>query len=836
MSPKDKEGTGGEGRTPVKNPRMSGSSTGGDAGTSRSAQGGAERVVRSRGGFRSQELNTIPAGIVSKRAADAKGKQIVVLANFVKVSPMPESEIYQYRVDFEPSVESTRLRSRLFRGVSQNLFNSRCIFDGESDARSSVRLPEATTSIDVENAQEPGNMVRVIIKNVGVVTNSFETIRLYNMHMKEFMRHLGFFRATNSGAYVNPEFYDEIDGGEIMAMRGFRTAANVHEEGKILVNFESVHKLVQKNNVMSYMRHLRGLDNFKTIIKTELIGKLVVTRYNKIVYRVENVDFNSNPMSEFEMRDGTRTTFQRYFQEKHNQRISDLGQPLLVAVQNSRRRRDEEGDPQEVKLVPEFCNIAGLTDEQRNNSRLKRSLIQSSQIGPAERVRHLRKFLSKLHQTPEISAILNQWRYKYDSDLTEIKCRTMDTESIGLGRKSGAPVEHWPKVDPVTASFDKIVTTDTLAVAPAFEKLKILVGRSDIPNSERVNAALRTGFTKINLVPRNVEVILMEEGDNMNSFVSRLRNLPNDTSAALVLMPSQNKEKYDAIKKLATTERGLITQVVTTRLMMDDKKRSGAAVKIAIQLAAKLGGEPWLVNIPISGTMVCGYDTYHDTAKRGRSYGAFVASMNKKFSKWWSKADSHERLDELSTNMAENLRQALKRYNELNQGSYPDRLIIYRDGVSDGQLEHVYSVELKQVRNVVKSIDENIRLGFVVVNKRIGARFYFKNGSDFLNCPPGTVIDSVVTRQERYDFYLISQSTRSGTVSPTYYNIIYDETGLDAAKHQAMAYKLCFAYYNWSGTVKVPAPCQYAHKLALLCGEHLHSVPSSSLDNRLHFL
>ena len=169
-------------------------------------------------------------------------------------------------------------------------------------------------------------------------------------------------------------------------------------------------------------------------------------------------------------------------------------------------------------------------------------------------------------------------------------------------------------------------------------------------------------------------------------------------------------------------------------------------------------------------------------------------------------------------------------------GKLPERIFIYRDGVGDGQLEHVFEVELKQVRETISQLDKSIRMAFIVVNKRIGARFYLKNNQTFINPPPGTVIDHTVTRKTRYDFYLISQSTRNGTISPTYYNIIYDESNLDAAKHQAMAYKFCLLYYNWTGTVRVPAPCQYAHKLALLCGEHLHGIPNSILDDKLHFL
>ena len=59
-------------------------------------------------------------------------------------------------------------------------------------------------------------------------------------------------------------------------------------------------------------------------------------------------------------------------------------------------------------------------------------------------------------------------------------------------------------------------------------------------------------------------------------------------------------------------------------------------------------------------------------------------------------------------------------------------------------------------------------------------------------------------------FNLLSQ----GTVSPTHYIVVHDNTGLKPDILQKISYKLTHMYYNWPGTVRVPAPCQYAHKLA----------------------
>ena len=88
----------------------------------------------------------------------------------------------------------------------------------------------------------------------------------------------------------------------------------------------------------------------------------------------------------------------------------------------------------------------------------------------------------------------------------------------------------------------------------------------------------------------------------------------------------------------------------------------------------------------------------------------------------------------------------------------------------------------------------------------------------------------------RYDFFLVSQSVRQGTVNPTSYNVIKDNSGLTPDHLQKLTYKLCHLYYNWPGTVRVPAPCQYAHKLAFLVGESLHREPSEQLEDVLFYL
>jgi len=82
----------------------------------------------------------------------------------------------------------------------------------------------------------------------------------------------------------------------------------------------------------------------------------------------------------------------------------------------------------------------------------------------------------------------------------------------------------------------------------------------------------------------------------------------------------------------------------------------------------------------------------------------------------------------------------------------------------------------------------------------------------------------------------VSQSVRQGTVNPTSYNVVEDNSNLSPDKLQILTYKLCHLYWNWQGTVRVPATCQYAHKLSNMVGDVLHEKHHRDLDNRLYYL
>lgn len=70
----------------------------------------------------------------------------------------------------------------------------------------------------------------------------------------------------------------------------------------------------------------------------------------------------------------------------------------------------------------------------------------------------------------------------------------------------------------------------------------------------------------------------------------------------------------------------------------------------------------------------------------------------------------------------------------------------------------------------------------------------------------------------RYDFFIVSQAVRSGSVSPTHYNVIYDSSGLKPDHIQRLTYKLCHVYYNWPVSLRARLPRLPTRAGASPCG------------------
>ena len=152
--------------------------------------------------------------------------------------------------------------------------------------------------------------------------------------------------------------------------------------------------------------------------------------------------------------------------------------------------------------------------------------------------------------------------------------------------------------------------------------------------------------------------------------------------------------------------------------------------------------------------MIIGFDVTHDTNNRAKSFGAFVASMSlthlPNSVKYYSAVSSHSNGEEASKNINVHMKKVLLTYKKEN-GCLPERILFYRDGVGDGQIEYVNAQEVSSIEATFQETytEDLPKFTFFIVNKRVNTRIFQRCGDKVDNPKSGTVVDNTITLPER---------------------------------------------------------------------------------------
>ncbi|XP_074601389.1 piwi-like protein Siwi [Brevipalpus obovatus] len=755
-----------------------------------------------------------------------------LLTNYFKVK-VPDNVINHYHVVFSPDIESSRIRRHLIE-QNKDSFKQAYIFDGMSDLKTLEQLPATLrlTGIRSNDNEE----IDIEITRVGTVAcDSKEMERLLNTLIRRFHRLLGMIQIDRH--YYEKKPVGRSSRGDVEIRRGLQTAIAFHSGG-LLMQMDTIFKFSRtksvRNQIFEIMNANRdGRSDWKALARGELQNQIVMTIYNNKTYKVEDLDFNLNPMSTFQL-DGTgEVTYVDYYARRYVDasgnpiRIQDPRQPLLKCRPSRRNRGDDNERP--LYLVPELCVLTGLTEEMRKDFNFMKEIAQYSRMDPTPRARHLVESMKSLKSSRGVQQELGTWGVELSSELLQVKGKQIAPPQLSI---PGCPPKFVERGD-----FTNDIRSKRLSKPVGLDRWVII----HTQRGERDVDSFRQTLKKV-AAPLGVQLgepkKLITQGENAGGYIDCLRKIPEGAQIVVCIVPNDNKHRYDAIKVYCLVKSRLQSQVIKQRNLMPGPRLMSVVTKILFQMQAKIGAETWALTSMPKKYMVIGYDTFHDQPSlKKRSAGAFIASMNDNFTSYYSLVHFHENREEMSSNFTSNLKKSLQKYRELNK-TYPQSIIIYRDGVGEGQYDHVKDHELSQVKDAIQSCgpQQQIKLTFMIVSKRINTRLFLRQGSDLRNPYPGTVVDQVITRPKHPNFYLVSQHVGQGTVTPTAYDIIHDDIKMPLTKQQLLAYHLTHLYYNWMGTVKVPAPCQYAHKLAYLVGKSLHEIPHESHSDKLFYL
>jgi eukaryotic translation initiation factor 2C len=505
-----------------------------------------------------------------------------------------------------------------------------------------------------------------------------------------------------------------------------------------------------------------------------------------------------------------------YFKDKYN---IPLSLPFLPCVLVQR----------DNFLPIELCSVVeGQRFPAKLSSQAVADMIKVTCRPPSERVNRITDGIKLLKYGGGESAYLGQFGIRINSDMVKFKGRVLDPPTLRYNPKSreaqfkprdgawnmrdkqlyeGRPLASWSVV---VFAHPKQYPLETIQ-AFVVEFVKVCV-----------NTGLPVTQTRPPIMHANpmgdIRDIMTKAGKAATQTGQASNRAPQ---LIMVVLPNTGSVLYSQIKRVCETELGVCTQCVQGKNTFRPKAQYCA--NVCLKVNAKLGGSNAavhpreLVLVSHEPTMIVGIDyAQPPPGARGKmlSVATMVGSVNSECTQYVSTI-RHQNNGDTITDIGSMMNELLRAFYRIANVK-PKRLVIYRDGVSEGQVRKVLVNEVSAIQNSFAKLEAGYKPGltFVTIQKRHHVRLFpmDRAATDRSgNATAGTVVDTDIVHPSEYDFYLQSHSGLQGTSKPAHYRVIYDENNLPPDKLQMLTYQLCYLFARATRSVSFCTPAYYAN-------------------------
>ncbi|KAJ5642765.1 hypothetical protein N7490_006765 [Penicillium lividum] len=309
-------------------------------------------------------------------------------------------------------------------------------------------------------------------------------------------------------------------------------------------------------------------------------------------------------------------------------------------------------------------------------------------------------------------------------------------------------------------------------------------------------------------------------------------------SMILGIFHTKDTTLYNTVKQVCDVRCGVRNVNMQAEKLAQGQDQYCANVGLKINL--KLGGGNQTLRNSDLGlfgngkTMLVGIDVTHPSPGSvgiAPSVAAIVASVDSALAQWPAEFRIQEKRQEMVQDLDALMQSRLKLWAKFNKNKYPENIVVYRDGVSEGQYDLVIEKELPLLKcacEAVYPVSDTKRglpaMSIIIVGKRHNTRFYPTTDADAdrsANQMPGTVVDRGVSESKHWDFFLQAHSALQGTARPAHYFIVWDEifspqhpggSGARGAADllQDLTHKMCYLFSRATKAVSVCPPAYYA--------------------------
>ncbi|XP_028797109.1 protein argonaute 4 [Neltuma alba] len=721
-----------------------------------------------------------------------------------------------------------------------NRNNGNCSPDGrgspnESDKKR-MRRPNRSKTFKVEISYAAKIPMQAITNALrGQDSENFqEAIRVLDIILRQHAAKQGCLLVRQSYFHNDPRSFADVGGG-VLGCRGFHSSFRTTQSGLSLNIDVSTTMIIQPGPVVDFLIANQNVRNSHSIDWAKAKRTLKNLR---IKTSPANQEYKITGLSDLPCREQTFS-----LKSKSGKDSIDASEEVTVYDYFVNHRKIDlrssadlpcinVGKPKRPTFFPlELCSLVSLQRYTKSLSTLQRaSLVEKSRQKPQERMRVLSDALKSNKYNSE--PMLHNCGVSISNSFTEVEGRVLQAPRLMFGDREDNPRNgRW------NLNNKKIVQPSRI------EKWAVVNFSARCDTRGLVRDLIKCGGVKGVLIEepfcvfeekpqfrRGPPVIRVEK-----MFEEIQSKLPGPPNFLLCLLPERkNSDLYGPWKRKNLSDFGVVTQCIAPTRVNDQY-----LTNVLMKINAKLGGLNSMLSIehtpsiPVVSkdpTIILGMDVSHGSPGQSDipSIAAVVSSrqwplISKYRACVRTQSPKVEMIDNLFKPVSGNEDEGIIRSILLDfyatSKRKPQNIIIFRDGVSESQFNQVLNIELNQIIEACKFLDDQWCPKFVVIvaQKNHHTKFFQPSSPD--NVPPGTVIDNKICHPRNYDFYLCAHAGMIGTTRPTHYHVLLDEIGFSPDDLQALVHSLSYVYQRSTTAISVVAPICYAHLAATQMGQ-----------------
>ncbi|XP_053619477.1 protein argonaute-2 isoform X2 [Plodia interpunctella] len=788
-----------------------------------------------------------------------EGRPIMLRANHFQIT-MPRGFVHHYDVNIQPDKCPRKVNREIVETMVHcynKIFGAlKPVFDGRNNLYTRDPLPIGNDRVELEvilPGEGKDRVFRVTIKWVAQVSlfaleEALEgrTRQIPNdaiLALDVVMRHLPSMMYTPVGRsfFSSPDGYYHPLGGGREVWFGFHQSVRP-SQWKMMLNIDvSATAFYKAQPVIEFMCEVLDIrdindqrkpltDSQRVKFTKEIKGlKIEITHCGtmKRKYRVCNVTRRPAQMQSFplQLENGqtVECTVSKYFFDKYKMK---LRYPHLPCLQVGQEHKHTYLPLEVCNIVPGQRCIKKLTDMQTS------TMIKATARSAPDREREINNLVRRANFNTDL--YVKEFGLTISNNMMEVRGRVLPPPKLQYGGRVSSLGGQ--QALPNQGVWDMRGKQFFMGV-----EIRVWAIACFAPQRTVREDALKNFTQQLQKISNDAGMPIIGQPcfckyatgpDQVEPMFKYLKSTFVQLQLVVVVLPGKTPV-YAEVKRVGDTVLGMATQCVQGKNV--NKTSPQTLSNLCLKINVKLGGinsilvpslRPKVFNEPV---IFLGVDVTHPPAGDNKkpSIAAVVGSMDAHPSRYAATVRVQQHRQEIVHEMSSMVQELLLMFYKSTGGFKPHRIIMYRDGISEGQFIHVLQHELTAVREACIKLEAEYKPGitFIVVQKRHHTRLFCADKKEQSgksgNIPAGTTVDLGITHPTEFDFYLCSHQGIQGTSRPSHYHVLWDDNHFGSDELQCLTYQLCHTYVRCTRSVSIPAPAYYAHLVAFRARYHL---------------